>query len=905
MTKKDFSRRIEMGERFFDPRALAICTILLLSNVAYSETATPQEALLLRRITEYWKDGDYATVKRQVIDFLTKNPNTSLRDPLNSMLGDLYFQEHNFQQALATYLSIENPEIREKIYFNHLQAHFEMRDYLPVIEKGEDFLKDKNKSAAIDPLKVRYLVAESYFRYALSCDDMEKKVFYLKLAKPHYKLLSQSTFSDRALFPLAEVHRLLREDERAAAIYISLAEKFPEHQERFLFQAAILQIKDNKFEAINNFFKVHELKGKRSRLAAYNALILMYQAEQYEDYLRLYNETVSLMPNQKIPLLTFYEGRSHYALGKYDQAVLSLENFIKINKEKSKELKTAFLLLANCSRYLKDVPLLERTYYSFQTIFPKDSEAAKVLMIHAQMNRDSGNIEQALTDLKTLIATYPDESEGALYDCAVLLAQTDQWKGAREMFSQFIEQYPSSQRATAAWRHLLNCSIEELKNGGEKQSFVSIVEGALKHNALSQKEKEQYELAMLKCQCELGQFEIAAPMIAGYISSVADRSLLADAHLLMAICQKKLSTDAGLFIHHGEMALKHNPKLPESGLLHLELFNVYLAKGETEVTEKDYFYGRSAEHLFASGAWKDKTIKFENYVWLTNYYYNQALAGRDYDKAKLLYCNLLDTVTPQLEVEALKFAHLLGLHDEKRDQIALLQQLSHAQATQSELPWKLKRRTTLELAQAYESDGEYAQAIKLYCELAKPGERSTSIVTNTAQLHLAKLKYRQINPVNRTAENPEIITILHDLKDLQIQKKLLAEPLHLEAALQYAEIRCNMTAGEEQAKNSHFFYKRMVEDFNNLEDPITQEYTILRQQHPEKNGIFNAYMQYAQAQMLKCEAEILKAKNRTSKAAECQQKALETVNLLLQNKEHLQPYLLDRVKKIKVELVKE
>ena len=82
------------------------------------------------------------------------------------------------------------------------------------------------------------------------------------------------------------------------------------------------------------------------------------------------------------------------------------------------------------------------------------------------------------------------------------------------MFSNFIEQYPESERANAAWRHLLNCSIEELKNGGEKQTFVWAVEGALQHNALSQKEKEEYELAMLKCQCESGQFEIAAPMIA-------------------------------------------------------------------------------------------------------------------------------------------------------------------------------------------------------------------------------------------------------------------------------------------------------------------------------------------------------------------------------------------------------
>lgn len=921
-----------MGDRFFDARKLILYTIFAattLSSIAFSDEgliltnrnpesppkerkirsetthsniANPQEALLLRRITEYWKDGDYATVKRQVIDFLTKNPETPLRDPLNSMLGDLYFQEHNFQQSLASYDAIQSDEIKEKIFFNHLQAHFEMRDYLPVIEKGEHFLKEKNKSVEVDPLKVRYLIAEAYFRYSLTTDDMEKKVFYLKLAKPHYKILSQTSYSERALFPLAEIHRLLREDDRAAGLYLTLAERHPEHRERFLFQAAILQIKENKFEAISTFYKIHEMGGKRSRLAAFNALILMVQTEQYEDYLRFHKEAISLMPEQKVPLLNFYEGRSHYALGNYPQAVLALENFIAVNKQKSKELKTAFLLLANCSRYLKDIPLLERTSYAYQTIFPKDSEAAKVLMIHAQMSRDSGNYAQAVTDLKTLIASYPDneETEAALYDCALLLSQTDQWGEAREMFSTFLNQFPESERKNNAWRHLLNCSIEELRSSGDKQSFVTVVEKALtEENVLSQKEKDQYQLAMLKCQYELGQLDF--PKIADYIAKVADRSLLAEAHLLMAICQK---SDTSLFIHHGETALQNNPKLAENTVLHLELYNAYLTKGLSEVEDKSFFYGRSAQHLFASGAWKDRSIKLENYLWLTNFYYNQAVSGRDFDKAKLLYTNLLGPeLNVDLEIEALKFAHLLDIYKERKEQIEILKELIDKQ--QTDAPWKLKRRALLELARAYEADGQTQNAIKYYTELTSGGERSASIVTNTAQLHLAKLQYNLINLSERTGENPELIAILHDLKDLQIQKKLLAEPLHLEAALQYAEIRSNMATPENAVKNSHFFYKRMYDDFNNLEDPITQEYSFVKAQHPEKNAIFSAYMNYLQAQMHKCESQLYRAKNKNGKAVECQAKALELVNTLLQNKDYLQPYLLDRIKTLKAELIKE
>lgn len=892
-------------------------------KVSPERSTSPKEALLLRRIAEYWKDGDYAIVKKQVIDFLLKNPDTPLRDQLHSMLGDLYFQERNFRQALGTYELIEDAGIREKTFFNHLQAHFEVGDYLPVIEKGENYLKENRKSSAVTTLKVRYLLAEACFRLSLNCNDLEKKVFYLKQAKPHYKILTQTSYSDRALFPLAEIHRLLREDDRAAALYLTLADKHPEHKERFLFQAAILQIKENKFEAINTFFKIHEMGGKRSRLAAFNGLILMYQTQQYRDFLSFHKDVIALMPEQKVPLLTFYEGRCHYALGDYQGAVVALENFVATAKEKSKDLKTAFLLLVNCSRHLKDIPLLDRTLYSFETSFPRDFETAKVLMLHAQMCRETGNFGQALTDFKTLINNYPDHqtAEEAQYDCALLLSQMDQWEEAREMFFSFLSKYPESEKKTTAWRHLLNCSVEELRNPNQadpekaKMSFVTVLTGALENkDVLSKKERDQYILAMMKCKCELGQYEETVPMISQYISDVADRGLLAEAHLLMAICQKNLSSDLSTFIHHAETALQNNPRLAENHILHLELYNAYLTKGLAEEMNRDFFYELSAEHLFASGAWREKSIKLDNYLWLTNYFYQQTLKGNneDFEKASLLYNNLLSeealnisSESLYLEPEVLKFAQLLELKNQRKEQVALLEKLASRQEEQPELAWKLKRRTLLELARAYEANGQLENALRSYQDLTKTAEKNPSIVTNTAQLHLANLKYNLLNPMERTGENPEIISILHTLKDLQIQKKLLSEPLHLEAALRYAEIRCNMAAPEKSSKASHFFYKRMYDDFHNNTDPITEEYNLLRQSHPEKDAIYTAYMRYLELQMLKCEAELARAAKKPKKAAECKNQALQIANSLMENKDYLQPYLLDRIKRIKVEITKE
>jgi len=921
-----------MGERFLGMRNIALYALfgsisLFQFGYADAHSASPKEALVLRRITEYWKDGDYATVKRQIIDFLDKNPDTSLHDHLHAMLGDLYFQERQYRQALATYDLIGSSEIREKTFFNRLQAEFEARDFLSVIDEAERYLKEHRNSHL--ETKIRYLLAESCFRHALKSKDLEQKVHYLKLAKPQYKILTQSKYSERVLFPLAEIHRLLREDDRAASLYISLAEKYPEHRERFLFQSAILQIKLDKDEAQLSFARVYEMGGKRSKLAAFNRLILLYQLERYPEFLSFYEKVIDLMPDQKVPLLKFYEGRCLYSMGDYGQAVMPLERFVTSAQGRSKELKTGYLLLVNCSRYNRDISLLERTLYSFKNAFPKDREVPKVLLIHSQMCRENGDFTQALADLKTLINDYPgySDAEGVAYDYALLLSQTDKWIEAREKFLAFLDQYPHSNRRNAAWRHLLNCCIEEIKNPTQansdvtKETFVNILHKALSEDrVLTEKERKQYALVMMKCQCELEKFDEVIPSLSQYIADTTEPELLAEAHLLMAICMQKTSSDLTQFIQNAQQALAYNKRLPERDLLHLELYNAYLSKSFATEDEgnSEYFLRQAAENLFASEAWKEREIKLDNYLWLADHYYQRAKEGDQeaFEKANILFSDLLGLSSGEgqlnissdslyLEGEVLKYSYLLAINRKHKEQVALLEKLVRKQEQHSGLPWKLKRRCKLELGRAYEANHNLQDALNSYKALLKTGGRTSSMVNSSAQLHLAKLEYQLLKTNQRVSDSPEIISILHSLKDLQIQKKLPAEPLHLEAALQYAEIRLSLVDPKEHAKNALFFYKRMFEDFHETEDPIAEEYNHLRASYPEKDGIFGAYMQYLDSQILKSQAALARRENKVEKAVEYEETALRILNSLLDHEDYLRPYLYDRVKRAKVEITKQ
>jgi len=915
-----------MGARKFTPQrwglSLFIALTALLTPLFGSvQSATPKEALVLRRITEYWKDGDYVTVKRQICHFLEQNPQSALRDHLLAMLGDLYFQERDFQEALSTYGQIECFEIQDKVSFNQLQALFEVRDYLSVIEEADSRLRHGRGSETQQMVKVRYLLAEAAFRQALKSKEMEDKLHYLNLAKPHYKVLTQTKYSDRVLFPLAEIHRLLKEDERAASLYSSLAQKYPEHRERFLFQAGILQIKENAAEAAKTFAKVHEMGGKRSRLAAFNRLILLYQGENYGEYLKFYKKTIALMPQEKAPLLQFYEGRSFYFLGDYEQAVFPLETFAAQAESRSKELKSAYLLLVNCARYMKDMPLLEHTLSGFHKQFPREPETPQIVMMHAQMSRDLGEFDKAIADLELLKSEYPqfEETEAVLYDYGLLLTQTGKWAEARAEFTNYLHQYPNSGRTPSVWRHMLNCSIDEMKQGDPKQAdeakgtFVQILTEVLRReNILSEAEAHQFALVQIKTLCELDRFDEAMPLVSHFLTEEIEPKDLAEGYLLKALCHQRLGDEASEFIQNAEKALSFNPTLPDHEALHLELYNAYLSQGlsMSEWDNRSHFFSYAADHLFASNVWKERKLKKENHLWLTNHYYQEALAGKPeaIDRARTLFNDLLglkdgkgplkiDSDSIYLETEALKLAHLLDVAKKTSDRVLVLEKLIHLQEEDPSLGWEHHRHAILELAKAYEHEGKVGPAQKAYKFLFDTkNQQVSSIVANTAQLHLAKLAFKQLPAEQKMRDNAEVVTILHRLKDLQIAKKLPAEPLHLEAGLQYAEIRAELSSSKSQEKNALFFYKRFKDDFLAQADPIGEAYTHLRMKDPEKNALFNAYMRYVDAQMLSAQAEIAKSENNLEKSKRCNEEALSLVENLLQDEKSLRPYLYSRVK---------
>lgn len=914
-------------------KLLLNCTLfgLMLTTASFASEyeATPQEALMLRRISEFWKDGDYVTVKKQIHDYLAKHHDSKLSDHLYAMLGDIYFQEKDFKQALTTYALIKNPEIQKKVLFNSLQARFDSKDYVGVVQQATEFLKMDELGNDEMSIKIRRLVAEALFREAFSTSDDNKKSHLLTLAKPHYEILSQTSYGDRALFPLAEIHRQLKENDKASDLYLLLAKKFPDHKERFLFQAAVLQISFNKEEALANFGKIYEMNGKRAQLAAFNKLVLLYNEEKFADYLLFYEQAIKTIPAEKAPLLQFYQGKSYYAIHDYEKATLVLERFVSNPLNRSKEYKTALLLLINCAKFQNDLVLLEKNMVQLKTSFPSDSEIPKAMMMQAQLCRQKGDLAESLKQLQMILTDFPEykEKEHVLFDYALILANLGQWSNGCAAFDQFLREYPQSPKCASAKRNLINCYIEILKDTtrpsylAEKESFVKLLVSSFKDEGLlTEDEKETYLLAMVKCLYELNRYEEAITFLEPYLTSNPEDSSIAERHLLMALCYQKLQ-NIDLFISHAEKALSMDPQLEEKEILHLELYNSYLALSlsEKDQSEKNQLLDLAAEHLYLSSFWKERGVKLDNQLWLANHYYFKVKDASQIDPSQFersleLFENLLGVSSENLkfqigsdslylENEVLKFADLIGINQDVKRQISILEALVHQQQNHPELAWKLQKRTLLELANAYKQNHQTENAKKYYQQLINLPADMPSLVVNTAQLHLAHLDYSQMKNEVKNMENGDLIAILHTLKDLQIQKNISSEPLHLEAALFYAEIRSEMDEKKGGAKNRLFFLKRMKENFTASDDNFTQEYQENMDKYPDKARIYHNYMKYVQADMLRAELELAIEANKMQDAHAFKEEALRILNDLLKSPDQLKPYLLERVEKCKLKII--
>ena len=266
---------------------------------------------------------------------------------------------------------------------------------------------------------------------------------------------------------------------------------------------------------------------------------------------------------------------------------------------------------------------------------------------------------------------------------------------------------------------------------------------------------------------------------------------------------------------------------------------------------------KSAEHLLQAFILKTE-IKLENLLWLADYHFsklafeegNFILAGRT--SALLNKCldllrdpKIEENSTQLIEPIICKLANVYRILGRIDEEIALLESLDH-----------LGDESKLLLADSYAKKGYIDEATGLLDEITAKASSIRSSIGASASLQGARLKLG--------SKNHDQLEIANQLKNLVIQKNILNEPLHLEAALEYVDLQAKYDLNKKLA-----LMLKIKEDFQETNNLLSKDYHAVRLQMPEKNTIYSHYMEFIDANIaalqsvIDPEKEKLKEKKRS------------------------------------------
>lgn len=794
-----------------------------------------EEALFLRRIADFWQEGEYQIAKSQMEEFIGEYPESPFSDALCAALGDLFLREKNFSNALNYYSQVQSPEFIQKVFLSRMQCLYEMQWYATLSDECEACLANGPN------LHVAYFLAIALYHQCLNASkETEQLLNIAGRAKPYFETLYQSELSDEIAQGYAHLCCILKDFSKATEIYYKLAEKDPSIEEEMLFQIALIQSEYDKVLALETFDKIAKQNKKRAKEAAYNRMVLAFELGRFEDLVR--ENLVNVVPEDRRGTARLFLGRSLLQMKRYEEAVKELKAYMQ-DAPVSETLYAALLSLLDASYQSGDLASLDEAIAKLAADYPQNPELPKAYFSRAQILKRKELLPEAKKELETLLVQFPIFAQKihVLFELVHLDYKAKDWNLCYERGMQFLTNFSDHELAPFVWRYFVSSSAEIAAQKQEhRKQLLSDLETFLKL-PMSDVEKNEWRLLLAKTHYEMHQYEEAM--------SCLEKQDTPNARLLLALCCRDGRRDIERFCNLAEEALSQGANLVDQGQIHASLYNAFLEQHQID---------QAAQHLYEAFMAKAE-LKPENLLWLADYYFallledegnfvlaartaslflnaergilsdglanpkNEAFSGAPDDKCKAAL---------HLEAIACKLAKVYSILGRIDDAIGLLEQLPFP-----------SNEAQLLLAENYAKKGIVDQAAQIFDAIVTSCGTGRSPTAATAALHGARLKLTQ--------GNGNLTEIAAQLKNLVIQKNFEGEPVYLEAALEYVDL----SAKNDPAKKAALLRKTKT-DFERQDDLLSKDYHAAKEKSPRKNITYQGYMKLIDAEILLAEAKI-------------------------------------------------
>jgi outer membrane protein assembly factor BamD (BamD/ComL family) len=772
-----------------------------------------EEALFLRRIADFWQEGEYQIAKSQMEEFIVQYPESPFSDALCGALGDISLREKNFSSALSHYSQIQSSEFSDRVFLSRMQCLYEMQWYASLADECELYLEKKSD------LHVTYFLAIALYHQCLNATKNPEALQILaERAKPYFETLSQSELSDEVAQGFAHLCCILKDFPKASRIYLDLAEKDLSNQEEMLFQAGLIQSEFDKPKALQTFEKIAALGQKRAKEAAYNRLVLSFDMGQHEELMQV---ALSELPADRIGMAHLFLGRSLLSLKKYPEAISEIKLYIE-TAPVSENYHAALLTLLDAAYQCSDLGALNLAIAKFGASYPQDAELPKAYFSRAQILKKNQNILEARSQIEELLAQFPEfqQKSQAIFELAHLDYAAKSWEQCYSRVQSFLVQFPEHELAPFAWRYFVSSSTEIAAEKPEfRERLITDLEIFLQL-PLSEAERNEWQFILAKTEFELGHYEAAKNLL--------QNQQTPNALLLAALVQKEGFSDLPQFCELAELALSKGANLADPEQIHISLFNAYLQTGLIE---------KGAEHLYEAFE-RRADIKTENLLWLADVFYTRLMEEETNfplaDRTATILCKAALHLTEGAENEAVlcKLARVYAILGRLDDEIALLEKLENP-----------TQEAQLLLAEGYMKKGKRAQATHLFDAIVAESSTVRSATSAAAALQGTRLKL--------TEKNPDLVQIATQFKNLVVQKNLMNEPIHLEAALDYIALQAH------DSSKRLALLQKTKSDFESSDDLLSKDYHEARLKNPSKDKIYQGYMRWIDAEILSAQAELI------------------------------------------------
>lgn len=845
---------------------------------------TEDEALFIRRVAEFWSDGEMEIAKFQLENYIANNPNSSLIDSLYALLGNIFMNEKNYSKAISCFDNIKSDEIKDKIAINLLASLYNMKWYQRLIDDCDYYSKKVDGELN---QKIGYLQALAFYNKSIETTDKTDHDKLLDLAKTKFEQLLESQFSNQSREYLSQIHKSLNNFEIASNYFLQLAEKDVMKEDEYLFQAALLQSHFDKEKALNTFNKISELSSTKAQEACFNKLILLYEMERYEDILSQKDVFLQKIASEKIHLANFFIGRSFFKLKNYEDSCIYLENALKTENKTTEQMKLAHVMLLQSAYHLNKCDLFNKTFDEFIALFPQDEQLFECYFAKALLNKNNEKCDIAKDEFEKISQTFEQskENDKFIYEYAHLLFLIGDTENSKIKFNQFIEKFPNHELLKSSLTFIIDCSLKNLqKNLTPEESLkikkilVEEIKTLLQKETLfSKKEKGQYIFLLAKTYFDLSNYDLCLNLLQNLLKedsqelsinnvSFLEKPDLAEINLLVGFCHKYINEDLNEFIHFAQKSLELSENTKNHFSTYINLFNSYLALSKEKEIINESHIEKAANYLFNAFELTPSEINKSNLIWLTNHYLTKVKNHLNTNYKNKIEDNLLILTSTKNATSILNFlitnpednfeeftsklAYLNKIQNNLIEEENLLEKLVQTYRFSPEKSYKYLEETIFELAKNYENQNMNLKAIALYNEFL-PIFKKESPFKPSSLLHLSRLQLTTISKDNFESTNKDLEKIITTLKTISLQRNLENEPVHLEAALDYVDVVCYMERNDSWEKRL-FLLGRLKENFYSEDDVISKDYKTMRDVLKEKDKIFNAYMNLVDAEKNIC-----------------------------------------------------